>query len=108
MQCGTTSQAAGALGISNQLAQAQENVLIAGQPRDPRLLHHFGQCMQSQCGDISAHVRMAGVQRFELSRLLVIVLAARLQMKLPTVAADGHLHDFGGAFVDRGDANVAA
>ena len=42
------------------------------------------------------------------ARLLVIVLAARLQVKLPAVAADGHLHDLGGAFVDRGDAHVAA
>ena len=41
------------------------------------------------------------------SRLIVIVLAARFQMKLPAVAADGHLHDLGGAFVNRGDANVA-
>ena len=49
----------------------------------------------------------ARVQRFELARLVVIVLAAGLQVKLPAVAADGHLHDLGGAFVDRGDANVA-
>ena len=48
-----------------------------------------------------------GVQRFELARLLVIVLPARLQVRLPAVAADGHLHDLGGAFVNRGDANVA-
>ena len=34
------------------------------------------------------------------ARLLVIMLAARLQVKLPAVAADGHLHDLGGAFVD--------
>ena len=48
------------------------------------------------------------MQRFQFARFLVIVLAARLQVELPAVAADGHLHDLGGAFVNRGDANVAA
>ena len=48
------------------------------------------------------------MQCFEFRRLLVVVLAARLEVRLPAVAADGHLHDFGGAFVNGGDANVAA
>jgi len=34
--------------------------------------------MMSERGDICAHVRMLGVQRFQLSRPIVIVLAARL------------------------------
>src|SRR5258708_30371904 len=41
-------------------------------------------------------------------RPLMVVLAARLQVQLPAVAADGHLHDLGGALVDGGDAHVPA
>ena len=100
-------QAAGALRVGDPLAQPQQNVLITGQPRDARLLHHFGQRVQSQRRHVRAHVRMPRMQRFQLAGLLVIVLAARLQVKLPAVAADGHLHDLGGAFVNRGDAHVA-
>ena len=48
-----------------------------------------------------------GVQCFELARLLVVVLPAGFEMKLPAVAADGHLHDLRGPFVNPGDANVA-
>ena len=47
-------------------------------------------------------------RRFEFARSLVIVLPARFEVRLPAVAADGHLHDLGRAFVNRGDANVAA
>src|SRR5579864_377999 len=51
---------------------------------------------------------MLRMKRFQLAGPLVIVLAARLQVKLPSVAADGHLHDFGGALVNCGNANVTA
>ena len=81
--------------------------MIAGEAPETRLFHHFGQGVQGERRHLSADAGMAGVHCFELARLLVVVLAARLQMKLPAVAADSHLHDFGSAFVDRGDANVA-
>ena len=48
------------------------------------------------------------MQRLNLLGALVIMLSARLQVQLPAIAADGHLHDLGGAFIDPGDANVAA
>ena len=49
---------------------------------------------------------MQGVQGFKPASLLVIMLPARFQVKLPAVAANGHLHDLGGAFVNRGDPRV--
>ena len=64
-------------------------------------LHHFRQRVQGQGGDVGAHFRMG--ERASASNFfacVVIVLAARLEVKLPAVAADGHLHDLGGAFVD--------
>src|ERR1019366_6731174 len=39
---GAAGQTTRALGISDQLAQAQENVLIAGQAGHPRLFHDLG------------------------------------------------------------------
>src|SRR5271166_962640 len=35
------------------------------------------------------------------------MLSASLQVELPAIAADGHLHDLRGTLVDRGDADVA-
>ena len=49
---------------------------------------------------------MFGVEPLETTRKLVIVLAVALEMGLPPIARDGHLHDLGRALVDRGDANV--
>ena len=62
---GAARQTSRALGISNQLAQPQQNVLIAGQARHARFFHDLGQGVQSQRRDISAHVRVAGMQCFE-------------------------------------------
>src|SRR4029453_9304227 len=57
------------------------------------------------------HVRadrgLAPVQVFQVAPRPVVVLAARLQVLLPAVASDGHLHDLGRALVDGGDAYVA-
>ena len=50
---------------------------------------------------------MTRMQGLDSLRPIVVVLAAGLQVELPTVAADRHLHDLGGALVDRGDADVA-
>lgn len=36
----------------------------------------------------------------------MVVLPAGLEVVLPAVAGDGHLHDLGGALVDRGDPDV--
>ena len=62
MTRGAAGQAAGALRIGDQLAQAQQNVLVTGQPRGTGLLHHFGQRVQGQRRDVGAHVGMASVQ----------------------------------------------
>ena len=38
---------------------------------------------------------------------IVVEAASRLEVVLPAITADGHLHDLGRAFVDRGDADIA-
>ena len=56
---------------------------------------------------VRTHVGPAAVQRGQRSRTIAIVGAVGLQVQLPAVTRDGHLHDLGGAFVDGRDAHVA-
>jgi hypothetical protein len=72
---------------------------VTRQPRRPGLLHHFSQGMQSEGDDVGAHIGMSDVQLLKLLRLIVIVPPSGLQMKLPAITRNGHLHDLGGAFV---------
>jgi NAD(P)-dependent dehydrogenase (short-subunit alcohol dehydrogenase family) len=73
-----------------------------------RLLHHLSQGVQRQGRYVRADVGMRGMHRLGLARTIMIVLPARLQMKLPAIAANCHLHDLRSALVDAGDAHVAA
>src|ERR1019366_9150226 len=61
-----------------------------------------------QRGDICPHIPTTSMKRFQFARFVVIGLAPCFQVQLPAVAAYRHLHDLGSAFVDRGDAHVAA
>ena len=79
---------------------------MAGESRHTGVLHRLGQGMESKCRDISAHIRLAKMQILQHVRLLVVVLTACLQVKLPAITADGHLHDLGGALIDDRDTHV--
>ncbi|WP_353805892.1 16S rRNA (uracil(1498)-N(3))-methyltransferase, partial [Acinetobacter baumannii] len=68
---------------------------IAREAADAGALHHLGQGVRRQRGEIGAHCRMSRMKGLHLAGLIVIVLAARFEMQLPAVAADGHLHDLG-------------
>ena len=46
-----------ALGIGDQLAQAQQHVLVAGQPADAAGLQHRGQPVERERGDVTADCR---------------------------------------------------
>ncbi len=62
------------------------------------------------CASAATSAPIAGdarVQSLELARGGVVVVAARLEVLLPAVARDRHLHDLRRALVDRGDADVA-
>ena len=105
---GTVRQAARALCIGNQFAQAEKNVLVASQSPNAGFLHHRGQRVQRQRRSVRSHLWMLRVQRFKFARIVVIVLPTRFQVELPAITADRHLHDLGGALINDGDANVAA
>ena len=82
-------------------------MLETGEARDAGPLHHLCKSVEREGCDVGADVGVTRVQFLKDFRLIVIVLAARFEVKLPAVARDGHLHDLGGAFVNRGDAHVA-
>ena len=97
----------GAFGQRRQLAEAEQHVLVAGQAADPRPLEHLGEGVVGQRGDVGTDRRVAAMQLLERRGGVVVVAALRLEVLLPAVAGDGHLHDLGGALVDRRDPHVA-
>ena len=78
------------------------------QSRHPAPLHDLGKRVEPEGGDIGADLGVVRVQLLHLLGGVVIVLPARLQVELPAVTRDGHLHDLRGAFVDRRDPRVPA
>src|SRR5512145_2465189 len=103
---GAAAQGPGALDEGDELAQTEEDVLVAGQARGPAALEHLGESVEGQGGDTRAHVALARMERLELAAEVVVVLAPGLEVHLPAVAADGHLHDLRGPLVDARDAHV--
>ena len=53
-------------------------------------------------------LRMTGVQSLEFSSPDRGMLATGFKVVLPAITADGHLHNFGGAFINGGDGYIAA
>ena len=82
-------------------------MLETGQAGDAGLLHHLCKSVEREGCGVGADVGVTRVQFLKDFRLIVIVLAAGFEVKLPAVARDGHFHDLGSAFVNRGDAHVA-
>ena len=80
---------------------------MTGQPVGAAALQELGQRVVPEGGDVRADLGMLGVERLELARLSVVMVAARLQVLLPAPAGDRHLHDLRGALVDPRDADVA-
>ena len=96
-----------ALDLGDQGAEAQEDVLVAGELLDAAALEQLGQGVVSERGDVGADLRVQGAESLELARLRVVVVAARLQVLLPAAAGNRDLHDLRGALVDRRDTDVA-
>src|SRR5271166_1621376 len=53
------SQTPGALRVGDQFAQPQENMLITSEASSTGFLHHLGQGVRRQGGDVSAYTGMA-------------------------------------------------
>jgi hypothetical protein len=62
---------------------------------------------QARSGDVGADRGCWACSRAQLRSLVAVVAALGLEVLLPAVAGDGHLHDLGGALVDRRDPHVA-
>src|SRR5512140_3529681 len=92
----------------HHLAQAEQDVLVAGEPADARPLDGLVQRADPQRRNVRAHLRVLPVERLERRRHLLVELAAALQVRPPAVPRDGPLHDLAGALVDGRDADVAA
>src|SRR5581483_8611518 len=103
---GAARQTSGTLRVGDQLSQPEQDVLIASETADAGFLHHLSQSVKRESTYVGTNVGILHMQRLEFPRLVVVVLAATFEVLLPAIAADGHLHDFRGAFVDDGDAHV--
>ena len=91
---GATRQAARTLRVRDQFAESQQNMLKAGEAGRRGLSPSPRRVRAWKAPPYPRRRQDDGyVQSFHLPRLLVIVLPAGLQVQLPAVTADGHLHD---------------
>ena len=81
------ASAPGALDVGDQRAEAQQDVLVAGQLSLAAQLEQLGERVMGERGDVGADRRDARVERLELARRRVVVIAARLEVLLPAVRA---------------------
>ena len=90
-----------------ELAQPQEHVLIAGQPGDAARLQQLGEGVGASAA-VPAPTSGLAASSASSSRPRSWKWSPRVfRCCLPAVAGDRHLHDLGGALVDRGDPDVA-
>ena len=95
------------LGVGDQLAQAEQDVLVACQAVEAAALEQRGKRAQRQGGGFRATVGRAGGERFKPRGPVAVVRALRFQVQLPAVARNCPLHNLRGALVDAGDPHIA-
>ena len=94
-------------GKGDQLAQAEEDVLVAGQAVEAAAFQHDGQRAHAPAPRSPRRRRCSGAPARPAWPPSRCSRRPRLEMQLPAVAGDRPLHDLRRAFVDGGDAHVA-
>ena len=71
-------------------------------------LKQLGKSMQAIADGLCAHAAILIMQILELPGQIMIIPALSFEMHLPSIAADRHLHNFRGPFIDSGNAYIAS